>query len=285
MVPEFLREGSAVADARMPDRVVIGTRDDLAAEILSQILSIGSCPTIVTSSFSAEAIKYFSNVFLATCISLSNELFDLVNRDPDCVVPDILEGWHFDRRFIDSTGSRAPITNYLVPGPGFGGSCFPKDVSAVSAQMDSQGLHGKIVKAVIERNQLMPSLTCDWISEHVPKGGKILLLGMSFKEGTDDLRDSPAIFILQELDKMGYQIEWIDNRLPQAQGELPKARIRNLGDSDSKFYVLTNHEITYRNFLMDLDTSTYDSPITVLAIRYQPPIKGFNWLYPRQRGD
>ena len=151
------------------------------------------------------------------------------------------------------------------------------------AQMSSQGLHGGIVDAVIERNQLMSMQTSDWIAEHVPPGEKILMLGISFKEGTDDLRESPAISIIQELVNLGYQIEWIDNRISESQEVLPKSRIRNLTSSKSKFYVLTNHDMAYRHFLMSLDNSNHGAPITVLAIRYQAPIKGFNWVYPRQR--
>jgi UDPglucose 6-dehydrogenase len=283
MVPEFLREGSAVEDSQRPDRVVIGTQDNEVAELLSETFGVKGSPIIVTSSFSAETIKYFSNVLLATCISMSNELFDLVNRDADCIIPDILEGWHLDRRLTTTLGGdKAPITKYLVPGPGFGGSCFPKDISAINAEMQSLGVDGEIVNAVIQRNFIMPILTSSWIAEHVPIGEKILIMGISFKENTDDLRNSPAISIINELEKLGYEIEWIDNRPDTVELSLSKSRIRSIDKSTCKYVVLTNHENTYRDYLTDYKYLLGHKPVTVLAIRYQEPIQGFKWLHPRQ---
>ena len=284
MVPEFLREGTALMDSRMPDRIVIGSSNLEVSRKLGKIFEVPNRKIIETSTFSAESIKYFSNVFLATCISISNELFDLINRDTDCIVSDVLEGWHLDRRFSSNTGGLASITNYLVPGPGFGGSCFPKDVSAFKAAMNSQGLNSAIIDAVIERNLLMPTMTASWIAEQVPLGEKIIVMGVSFKEGTDDLRESPAIAIVDQLISMGYQIEWLDKHLPYTASGLPNSRIEKLADSESRFIILTNHEKGYRIDLENLGKFETDTPKTVLAIRHQSPIKGFNWLHPRQRG-
>ena len=169
-----------------------------------------------------------------------------------------------------------------MPGPGYGGSCFPKDVSAINAEMHANSLDGQIVKAVIHRNFMMPLLTSNWIAEHVPIEEKILIMGISFKENTDDLRNSPAILIISELCKLGYDIEWIDKLPINVDRSLSKLRITDIADSSSKYVVLTNHENTYRDYLVNHKYLSTDNLVTVLAIRYQEPIQGFKWLYPRQ---
>lgn len=284
MVPEFLREGSALSDAKSPDRVIIGAHESEVGELLRSAFEVTGSETIITSTFSAEAIKYFSNVFLAACISLTNELFELVNTDKDCVIPDILSGWHSDRRFKGGNGNPAGITKYLVPGPGFGGSCFPKDVSALHSHMKNQGIKSEILSAVLDRNSRMAKLTSDWIADNVPKDQEILMMGVAFKEETDDIRDSPAMALLYELKRSGYLVEWLDKRIPSDLENLPANRISGLDESQAKYVVLTNHEESYLRDLALISKGGTELCLTVFALRLQEPVPGHRWLFPRQ-GD
>ncbi len=190
--PEFLREGSAIEDFTRPNRVVLGTEDETAAAILRDLyrpLYLIEVPFVVTDVVTAEVIKYASNAFLETKISFINEMADLceaVGADVHAVA----KGMGLDRRI----GPK-----FLHPGPGFGGSCFPKDTRAVKEFARERGVDLRIVRAVLEVNQSRIPKTVDKIRLAVGgdlSGKTIAQLGLSSKPNTDDLRESPALAIL-----------------------------------------------------------------------------------------
>jgi UDPglucose 6-dehydrogenase len=192
--PEFLREGAAINDFMRPDRVVLGCADEEAIAIMKDLyrpLYLIETPFVITNPESAEMIKYASNAFLATKISFINEianLCDLLGAD----VRDVAKGMGMDKRI----GSK-----FLHPGPGFGGSCFPKDVRALSALARHAGYQMKLTDAVLEVNQTQTAGIIDRIKRVVPdlEGRTIAVLGLSFKPDTDDLREAPALKMITDL--------------------------------------------------------------------------------------
>jgi UDPglucose 6-dehydrogenase len=203
--PEFLREGSAVEDFMRPNRVVIGTEDSQATAILKDLyrpLYLFETPFLLTDICTAEMIKYASNAFLATKISFINEiarLCDLLGAD----VHDVARGMGLDNRI----GRK-----FLHPGPGFGGSCFPKDTSAIVAIARKAGCDMKVVRAVIDVNEGQPALMVEKIREVLkhPSGKVAAVLGLSFKPNTDDIRESPALKIIEGLRLMGCAVRAYD---------------------------------------------------------------------------
>lgn len=203
--PEFLREGSAVEDFMRPNRIVIGTEDSQAAAILRDLyrpLYLIETPFVITDVVTAEMIKYASNAFLATKISFINEvarLCDLLGAD----VHDVARGMGLDNRI----GKK-----FLHPGPGFGGSCFPKDTSALLGIARGVGCEMRVVNAVIEVNQAQPAVMLDKIRSILkePKGKVAAVLGLSFKPNTDDIRESPAIRIIEGLRNEGVKVRVYD---------------------------------------------------------------------------
>ncbi|HEY3175158.1 MAG TPA: UDP-glucose/GDP-mannose dehydrogenase family protein [Candidatus Polarisedimenticolia bacterium] len=203
--PEFLREGSAVEDFMRPNRVVIGTEDSQATAILKDLyrpLYLIETPFVVTDIVTAEMIKYASNAFLATKISFINEIARLCEL-LDADVHDVALGMGLDNRI----GRK-----FLHPGPGFGGSCFPKDTSAIVAIARDAGQEMKVVSAVIEVNEGQPALMIEKVREVLkePTGKVAAVLGLSFKPNTDDLRESPALKIIEGLRKLGCRIRAYD---------------------------------------------------------------------------
>ena len=203
--PEFLREGSAVEDFMRPNRIVIGTEDSQAAAILKDLyrpLYLIETPFVVTDIVTAEMIKYASNAFLATKISYINEiarLCDLLGAD----VHDVAKGMGLDNRI----GRK-----FLHPGPGFGGSCFPKDTAAVLAIAKKVGYDMRVVRSVIEVNDMQGQAMLDKIREVVPepKGKTAGVLGLSFKPNTDDIREAPPLRIIEGMQKMGMAVRAYD---------------------------------------------------------------------------
>jgi len=203
--PEFLREGAAVEDFMRPNRVVIGTEDSQAAAILRDLyrpLYLIETPFVITNVVTAEMIKYASNAFLATKISFINEIAQLCDR-LGADVHDVARGMGLDNRI----GRK-----FLHPGPGYGGSCFPKDTSAVVAMAREAGCAMRVVNAVIEVNAKQPDLMLEKVGELVqePKGKIAAVLGLSFKPNTDDIRESPALRIIEGLQKMGMRVRTYD---------------------------------------------------------------------------
>ena len=216
--PEFLREGAAIDDFMRPDRVVIGSRDEEAIAIMRDLyrpLYLIETPFVTTSLEAAEVIKYAANAFLATKISFINEIANLCDRI-GCDVHDVARGIGMDRRIG---------TKFLHPGPGFGGSCFPKDtraLSAVARQFKSDSL---IVDAVIEVNRRQREMMLPKIEKLVGglKGKTIAVLGLSFKPETDDMREAPSIDIIRSLVERGAMVSAYDPvAMHEAAKVLPK---------------------------------------------------------------
>ena len=204
--PEFLREGSAISDFRDPDRVVIGSSDRRAIDIMLDIYSplrVADVPFVITNVESAELIKYASNGFLATKISFINEVAHLCER-LGADVETVARGMGLDSRIGPQ---------FLHPGPGFGGSCFPKDSRAVVQIALDQGLHFQIMEAVMAVNQATKERMVDKIARAFGDeltGKTVALLGLSFKPDTDDIRESPAIEIVSGLLEAGASVRAFD---------------------------------------------------------------------------
>jgi UDPglucose 6-dehydrogenase len=203
--PEFLREGSAVADFLRPDRVVIGANDTRAIGILKEIYSplyLIETPFVITDVASAELIKYASNGFLAVKISFINEvarLCELMGAD----VHDVARGMGLDKRI----GSK-----FLHPGPGFGGSCFPKDTAAAADLARQQGYTFRIIEATMAVNAETKSRMIEKIAGVAgPLAGRTAaVLGLSFKPETDDIRESPALAVVGDLKSAGARVRAFD---------------------------------------------------------------------------
>ena len=203
--PEFLREGSAIEDFMQPDRVVIGTRDPRAAELMKDVyspLAAADVPFIVTDVETAELIKYASNGFLATKISFINE------------VAQICEAWGAN---VEVVSKGMGLDNRIGPkflsaGPGFGGSCFPKDTRAAAQIARDQGLKFRIIEAVLEVNEVTQKRMITKIEDALGDiaGKTLAVLGLSFKPNTDDIRESPALPIVQGLLDHGATVRAFD---------------------------------------------------------------------------
>jgi len=203
--PEFLREGAAINDFMRPDRVVIGCTDDEAIAILKEVyrpLFLIETPFVITTPESAEMIKYASNAFLATKISFINEIANLCER-LGADVHDVAKGMGMDARI----GGK-----FLHPGPGFGGSCFPKDAKALVALGRSVDYQVKIVGAALEVNELQRQTMIGRIERLFPSlnGKLVAVLGLSFKPETDDMRESPSLGLIADLQSQGAAVKAYD---------------------------------------------------------------------------
>lgn len=203
--PEFLREGSALEDFFHPDRVVLGTRSERALGVLLAIyapLKAAGVPFVAANVESAEMIKYASNGFLATKITFINEVAELCEK-VGADVEVVARGMGLDQRI----GPR-----FLKPGPGFGGSCFPKDTRAVAQIAEDHGMRFEIVEAVLAANARVQLRMIDKIATELePLAGRTLgWLGLAFKGDTDDIRESPAVSLVERLLKRGARIQAFD---------------------------------------------------------------------------
>lgn len=204
--PEFLREGAAIDDFKRPDRVVIGSTDERALQIMREIyrpLALGRSPVIEMSRRGAELTKYAGNAFLATKITFINEIADLCEK-VGADVQEVARGIGLDNRI----GSK-----FLHAGPGYGGSCFPKDTLALLKTADDFDSPLRIVEAVVtvndRRKRAMGRKVIDAVGGDV-RGRPIAVLGLAFKPNTDDMRESPAIAIVQTLQDAGAVIHAYD---------------------------------------------------------------------------
>lgn len=220
--PEFLREGVAVDDFMKPDRVVVGTTSERAQKLMSELygpyVRQGN-PIIFMDERSSELTKYAANSFLATKITFMNEIAnvcELVGADVDAV-----------RRGIgadDRIGKR-----FLFPGIGYGGSCFPKDVQALAKSADEIGYEFKLLNSVMEVNEIQKKVLFSKVKNYFDgnlAGKKFALWGLAFKPGTDDIREAPALYVIEELLQAGAQVVAFD---PEA---MPNVK-RLLGDTIS----------------------------------------------------
>jgi UDPglucose 6-dehydrogenase len=212
--PEFLREGSAIEDFRRPDRVVCGTTSDNARAVLRELyrpLFLNETPMLFTSRETSELIKYAANAFLATKITFINEMADICER-VGANVQDVARGIGLDGRI----GSK-----FLHAGPGYGGSCFPKDTVALLKTAQDVGAPSRIVEAVAKVNEARKERMAEKIVAAFGgvSGKTIAVLGLTFKPNTDDMRESPSLVILPELTRQGARVRAYD---PEGMNEAKK---------------------------------------------------------------
>jgi UDPglucose 6-dehydrogenase/GDP-mannose 6-dehydrogenase len=221
--PEFLREGTALADFRQPDRIVVGAEVTWAGDRVAELYRTSSAPVIRTSSTSAEMIKYTSNALLATLVSFANEISSLCEAIDDVDVATVFDAVHQDRRWVVD-GARPEILSYLRPGCGFGGSCLPKDVEALASRARQVGVEPYLLNGVLERNRSRAAQMCHLLeaSGITIAGSRIAVLGLAFKPGTDDVRRSPSLEVVRELVARGAEVHVHDPiALDNARSELP----------------------------------------------------------------
>ncbi|MEO1100873.1 MAG: UDP-glucose/GDP-mannose dehydrogenase family protein [Pseudomonadota bacterium] len=213
--PEFLREGAAIKDFKIPDRVVVGTEDERAREVMRQLyrpLFINETPILFTERRTSELIKYAANAFLAVKITFINEMADLCEK-VGANVQEVSRGIGLDGRI----GAK-----FLHAGPGYGGSCFPKDTLALTKTADDYGSPVRIVDTVVEvnaaRKKAMAKKVIDAMGGDV-SGKTIAVLGLAFKQNTDDMRDAPSLDIIPALQAAGATVRAYD---PEAMEEAAK---------------------------------------------------------------
>ena len=204
--PEFLREGAAIRDFKLPDRIVVGAEDDTAREALREIyrpLFLNQAPILFTGRRTAELTKYAANAFLAVKISFINEIANLCEA-VDADVQDVARGIGLDNRI----GPK-----FLHPGPGYGGSCFPKDTLALLQTANEAGVEQRIVKTVVEVNDDRKASMADRVAKALGgsvQGKRIAILGLAFKQNTDDMRDAPSIPLVKRLLELGADVAAFD---------------------------------------------------------------------------
>jgi len=216
--PEFLREGAAIRDFKFPDRIVVGTSDERARKVLAEIyrpLSLNQMPLMFTERRTAELIKYAANAFLATKITFINEIADLSEK-VGANVQEVARGIGLDNRIG---------TKFLHPGPGFGGSCFPKDTRALVKTALDHDVQLRIVEAVLAVNDNRKRAMARKVSAAVGsslRGKTVAVLGLTFKPDTDDMREAPSIPLVTGLLDMGARVRAHDPAgMEAARHELP----------------------------------------------------------------
>jgi UDPglucose 6-dehydrogenase len=204
--PEFLREGAAIRDFKFPDRIIVGTEDERARKVVADIyrpLSLNQLPIFYTSRRTAELIKYAANAFLATKITFINEIADLCER-VGADVQEVARGVGLDNRIG---------TKFLHAGPGFGGSCFPKDVRALIKTGQDHDVPLRILEAVNSVNDIRKRAMARKVSAVFSgrlRGRNVAVLGLTFKPNTDDLREAPSIALITALQDMGARVRAFD---------------------------------------------------------------------------
>lgn len=230
--PEFLREGAAIKDFRNPDRVVIGSFDERSGDILEKIYFDFKSPVLRVDLKTAEMIKYSANSFLAVKVSFINEVGNICKK-LGVDVYDVARGVGLDHRISPS---------FLRAGPGWGGSCFPKDVSALAYKAKEVKVEPLILNAALEANRRQPKVFIELIKSRIKlKGRRVAVLGLAFKAGTDDMRDSPAIPIIELLINEGAFVVGYD----------PKA----LENAKKIFETRIEYADTLENALKDADVA------------------------------
>lgn len=212
--PEFLREGSAVFDTFNPDRIVLGSNNQKALDMMKELYmplidrsfaddkNLPPVPVVMTDLNSAEMIKYAANTFLATKISFINEVANICDRVGADVV-EVAKGIGLDSRIG---------TKFLQAGIGWGGSCFPKDVSALVHTADDYGYDAELLKAAITVNKRQRLITLEKLQKELKilKGKVVGLLGLTFKPDTDDMRDAPSLDLIEQLNRLGAKVKAYD---------------------------------------------------------------------------
>ncbi|MBY0399273.1 UDP-glucose/GDP-mannose dehydrogenase family protein [Myxococcota bacterium] len=204
MNPEFLSEGEAVQDFLFPDRIVLGGIDERSTDVLGEVYApfAPEIPRLRTNPRTAEMIKYASNALLATLISFSNELANLGAALGGIDTVDVMRGVHLSQYMRGRNAEGLPpLTSFLKAGCGFGGSCFPKDVKALVAHGEGNGQPMPILASVLAINEAQPRQTVELLKRHWSElaGVRTTVLGLAFKPGTNDVRESPAFPVIQVL--------------------------------------------------------------------------------------
>ncbi|MEQ8426937.1 MAG: UDP-glucose/GDP-mannose dehydrogenase family protein [Gammaproteobacteria bacterium] len=281
--PEFLREGAAISDFMRPDRVVIGVESERAEKLLRALyrpLNLIEAPILKTGLESAELIKYASNAFLATKISFINEI-SMLCEEVGADVHAVARGMGLDGRI----GKK-----FLHPGPGYGGSCFPKDTQALVRIAQENGVSSRIVETVIEVNGAQKARMIKKIRRVLDgneSGKTIAVLGLTFKPETDDMRDSPSLAILPKLIENGCKVNAHDPQgMEEAKGMLP-ASIHYFDDiydtlNGVDAVVLMTEWNEYRNLDMkELKRRMKGNAFADLRNVYEPELmreQGFNYV-------
>lgn len=198
--PEFLREGSAIDDFLNPNRIVIGANSQRAVGLMTELYAPIKAPLLITDPASAEMIKYASNCFLATKVSFINAVANIcetVGAD----VKEVALGMGYDKRIG---------FDFLKAGPGFGGSCFPKDCKAMLSIAKDNGYEFKLLNGVLEVNSRQRLIVTESIDKMLGTESRIGVLGLAFKPNTDDMRDAPSVDIIADLQTKGHQIAAFD---------------------------------------------------------------------------
>lgn len=218
--PEFLREGCAIYDTFNPDRIVLGSNNPKAIELMEKLYapivnrevaedkSLPPVPVVTTDINSAEMIKYAANAFLATKISFINEVANICDR-VGADVTQVAKGIGLDSRI----GNK-----FLQAGIGWGGSCFPKDVSALIHTADDYGYEAQLMKAAVSVNQRQRLIALEKLQHELKilKGKTVGLLGLTFKPDTDDMRDAPALMLIEQLNRLGAKVKAFDPIVSQS---------------------------------------------------------------------
>ena len=286
--PEFLREGSAIEDFMRPNRVVIGAGSEQAVAIMRDLyrpLYLIETPFVITDVATSEMIKYASNAFLATKVSFINEMANICER----VGADV----HQVARGMGLDGRIGP--KFLHPGPGFGGSCFPKDLMAVDKIAGEHGYNFEIVKAVMRVNKRQRELMVEKIVRAAGGvSGKILaVLGLTFKPNTDDLREAPSIPIIRGLQRRGATIRVFD---PAGMGEARKMlrRVEYAGDAyeaarGAHALIIATEWNQFRNLNWERMKEFLREPVVVDLRNIYDPVRmkamGFRYACVGRRGS
>jgi UDPglucose 6-dehydrogenase len=268
--PEFLREGAAIRDFKFPDRIVVGTSDERGRKVLGDIyrpLSLNQAPLMYTARRTAELIKYAANAFLATKITFINEIADLSEK-VGADVQEVARGIGLDNRI----GSK-----FLHAGPGFGGSCFPKDTRALVKIAQDHDVQLRIVEAVLGVNDNRKREVARKVSNVVGslRGKTVAVLGLTFKPDTDDMREAPSIPLVTGLLDMGAKVRAHDPvGIEQARKELPGIEYCDdpyacLRGADAM--VVVTEWVQYRTLDLDRVKSEMAQPVVVdLRNIYRP---------------
>ncbi|MGE5660588.1 MAG: UDP-glucose dehydrogenase family protein [Actinomycetota bacterium] len=275
--PEFLREGSAVYDTFNPDRIVLGSPSQRAIDSMIQLYkpivdrkfaedpSLPSVPVVVTDISSAEMIKYAANAFLATKISFINEIANICDR-VGADVTQVAKGIGLDSRI----GGK-----FLNAGIGWGGSCFPKDISALIHTANDYGYDAHLLKAAVEVNQRQRSISIEKLQQvlKILKGKTVGLLGLTFKPDTDDLRDAPSLHIIDNLNRLGTKVKAYDPLVSQTgmrhglSGVLVETDPERLADGCDALLLVTEWE-QFRNLDYEKMAKLMNHPVIIDGRNY-----------------
>jgi UDPglucose 6-dehydrogenase/GDP-mannose 6-dehydrogenase len=209
--PEFLREGKAVADFRKQDRIVIGAVDERSEKLLEEVYARFDAPRLKVNPNTAEMIKYANNALLANLISFSNELANITESIPDIDLDKVFNGIYLDKRWQWCLGKDPSILVYLKPGAGFGGSCLPKDTSALVRFSEKKGYQPNLIKSALTINKERLNHIMAILKSRQKVGcRRISILGLTFNPDTSDVRESPSIFLINKLLETGFEVRAYD---------------------------------------------------------------------------